>query len=86
MEGKDKDLKNRTKSFAIRIIKFVQYINEHGSIAAKVIANKQLFVLARLWVLIIGMLAGVNQEKILLAPRLPTAEAAGNGGQARLAT
>ena len=38
----EKDLKKRTKAFAIRIIKLVQYINEHGSIAAKIIANKQL--------------------------------------------
>lgn len=38
----EKDLKKRTKSFAIRIIKLVQYINEHGSVAAKIISNKQL--------------------------------------------
>ena len=38
----EKDLKKRTKDFAIRIIKLVQYINEHGSVAAKIIANGQL--------------------------------------------
>ncbi len=38
----EKDLKKRTKSFAIRIIKLAQYLNEHGSAAARVIANKQL--------------------------------------------
>lgn len=36
------DLKSRTKQFAIRIIKLVQHLNEHGPIAAKIIANKQL--------------------------------------------
>lgn len=38
----EKDLKKRTKDFAIRIIKLVQYINEHGPVAAKIIANRQL--------------------------------------------
>lgn len=38
----DKDLKKRTKAFAIRIIKFVEYLNGHGPMAAKIIANKQL--------------------------------------------
>ena len=38
----EKDLKNRTKIFAIRIIKFVQYLNEKGPEVAKIIANKQL--------------------------------------------
>ena len=36
------DLKKRTKTFAIKIIKLNQFINEHGSMAAKVIANRQL--------------------------------------------
>lgn len=36
------ELKARTKIFAIRIIKLVQYINQHGPEAAKVIANRQL--------------------------------------------
>ncbi len=35
-------MKSRTKQFAMRIIKLVRYLNEHGSIAAKIIANKQL--------------------------------------------
>ena len=38
----EKDLKKRTKTFAIRIIKFVQYINENGPMAAKILVNKQL--------------------------------------------
>lgn len=38
----EKDLKKRTKFFAIRIIKLVQYLNEHGPVAAKIIANSQL--------------------------------------------
>ncbi len=38
----EKDLKKRTKTFAIRIIKLVQYINEHGPTAAKIICNGQL--------------------------------------------
>jgi four helix bundle protein len=37
-----KDLKKRTKSFALRIIKLVQYINENGPVVAKIIANRQL--------------------------------------------
>ncbi len=36
------ELKARTKTFAIRIIKLVQYINQHGPEAAKVLANRQL--------------------------------------------
>lgn len=36
------DLKKRTKIFAINIVKFTQYINEHGSVAAKIIADRQL--------------------------------------------
>jgi four helix bundle protein len=38
----EKDLKKRTKIFAIRIIKFVEYISEHGSPTEKIVANKQL--------------------------------------------
>ncbi len=38
----EKDLKKRTKIFAIRIIKLVQYLNEHDSVAAKIIGNSQL--------------------------------------------
>jgi four helix bundle protein len=38
----EKELKLRTKKFAIRIIKLVQYLNERGPIAAKIIANSQL--------------------------------------------
>ena len=37
-----KDLKQRTKVFAIRIIKLVEYLNEHGPTAAKIIGNRQL--------------------------------------------
>jgi four helix bundle protein len=37
-----RDLKQRTKKFAIGIIKLVQYINEKGPVAAKIIANGQL--------------------------------------------
>ena len=36
------ELKARTKKFALRIIKLVQYINEHGPVAAKIICNSQL--------------------------------------------
>jgi four helix bundle protein len=38
----EQDLKKRTKIFAIKIIKFVEYVNQHGSIVAKIIANRQL--------------------------------------------
>src|SRR6202142_4013417 len=38
----DRDLKQRTKKFAIGIIKLVQHINEKGPVAAKIIANGQL--------------------------------------------
>src|SRR3989344_2389793 len=38
----EKDLKKRTKAFAIRIIKLVQYLNEHGPAAAKILGNAQL--------------------------------------------
>ena len=38
----EKDLKIRTKEFAIRIIKLVQHLNEHGTTASKIIANRQL--------------------------------------------
>lgn len=38
----EQDLKLRTKQFAIRIIKLVQYLNEHGPVAAKILANSQL--------------------------------------------
>jgi four helix bundle protein len=38
----EQELKLRTKKFAIRIIKLVQYLNEHGPVAAKIIANSQL--------------------------------------------
>jgi four helix bundle protein len=37
-----KDLKKRTKNFAINIIKLVEYINQNGPISAKIIANRQL--------------------------------------------
>lgn len=36
------ELKQRTKEFAIRIIKLVQYLNGQGPVAAKIIANSQL--------------------------------------------
>jgi len=36
------DLKKRTKNFAIRIIKLVKYLNEHGHVAARIIGNSQL--------------------------------------------
>lgn len=36
------ELKKRTKVFAIRIIKFVEYLNDHGHVAARILANKQL--------------------------------------------
>ncbi len=36
------ELKARTKKFAVRIVKLVQYLNEHGPVAAKIIANSQL--------------------------------------------
>ena len=38
----EKDLKKRTKTFAIGIIKLVQQINQTGPVAAKIIANGQL--------------------------------------------
>ncbi len=38
----EKDLKKRTKDFAIRIVKLVQYLNQYGPAAAKIIANGQL--------------------------------------------
>ena len=38
----ERDLKKRTKKFAIRIIKFVQYINDNATAAAKILANRQL--------------------------------------------
>ena len=38
----EEELKLKTKKFAIRIVKFVQYLNEHGQTAAKIIANRQL--------------------------------------------
>ena len=38
----EEELKLRTKKFAIRIIKFVKYLNENVSVAAKIIANRQL--------------------------------------------
>lgn len=38
----EKDLKKRTKAFAIRIIKLVQHFNELGPTAAKIIGNNQL--------------------------------------------
>jgi len=37
-----RDLQKRTEDFAIRIVKLVQNINERGSVAAKIIVNKQL--------------------------------------------
>jgi len=37
-----KELQERTKKFAIRIIKLVKYLNKYGSVSAKVIANGQL--------------------------------------------
>lgn len=37
-----RELQKRAEDFAIRIIKLVQYLNEHGPVAAKIIANKQL--------------------------------------------
>ena len=36
------DLQKRTKIFAIKIIKLVEYLNEHGPMSAKIIANRQL--------------------------------------------
>jgi hypothetical protein len=36
----DRDLKLRTKHFALRIIKLVQYLNEHGAVEARIIANR----------------------------------------------
>jgi four helix bundle protein len=36
------DLKKRTKEFALRVIRLVQFLNEHGPVAAKIIANSQL--------------------------------------------
>ncbi len=38
----EQDLKKRTKIFAIRIIKFVEYANQHYSVATKIIVNRQL--------------------------------------------
>jgi four helix bundle protein len=38
----ERDLKKRTKEFAIKIIKLVQYVNERGPVAAKIICNGQL--------------------------------------------
>ena len=38
----EKDLKKRTKTFAIKVIKLVQNVNERGPAAAKIIANGQL--------------------------------------------
>ena len=38
----ERDLKKRTKNFAIRIVKLVQYLNEHGSVVDKIISNGQL--------------------------------------------
>lgn len=35
-------MKSRTKRFALRIIKLVQYLNANGPTAAKIIANSQL--------------------------------------------
>ncbi|PIR96516.1 MAG: four helix bundle protein [Candidatus Doudnabacteria bacterium CG10_big_fil_rev_8_21_14_0_10_42_18] len=40
--NKERDLKKRTKAFAIRIIRLVQHLNEKGPISAKIIANRQL--------------------------------------------
>jgi len=37
-----KELQKRTKLFAIRIVKLVQFLNEHGPMAAKIIADRQL--------------------------------------------
>ena len=37
-----KELQKRTKFFAIRIIKLVQYFNERGSVPSKIISNGQL--------------------------------------------
>jgi len=36
------ELQKRTKKFAIANIKLVQYINEHGPVAARIIADRQL--------------------------------------------
>jgi len=36
------ELKQRTKQFAIRIIKLVQFLNQNGPVSAKIIANSQL--------------------------------------------
>jgi len=38
----ERDLKKRTKQFAIRIIKLVQYLEENGPVAARIIADRQL--------------------------------------------
>ena len=38
----ERDLKKRTKNFAIRIIKLIEYLNQHGPVAAKIIAKSQL--------------------------------------------
>ncbi len=37
-----KDLKDRTKKFALEVIKLVRYINENGPTEAKILANGQL--------------------------------------------
>lgn len=37
-----KELQGKAKKFAIRIIKLIQYIDEHGDKPAKVLANGQL--------------------------------------------
>jgi four helix bundle protein len=37
-----KELQKRTKIFAIRIIKLVQYFNDHGPETAKILGNRQL--------------------------------------------
>lgn len=38
----ERDLKIRTKAFAVRIIKLVKYFNECGPLTAKIIADRQL--------------------------------------------
>jgi len=40
--NKEKDLKKRTKTFAIRVIKLVKFINQNGPVEGKIIANSQL--------------------------------------------
>ena len=39
---KQEELKARTKRFAINIIKLVQHLEEHGTCAAKIIADRQM--------------------------------------------